>query len=80
MPVAHHFCGGAHLILPVVAALLSILRAQPGWSERGGGPGSGMGCATFFPMLLQMQTGCWCYLAEQWPGLLQLQWQMAGWR
>ena len=57
MPVAHHFCGGAHLILPIVAALLSILRAQPGWSERGGGSGSGMGCATFFPMLLQMQTG-----------------------
>ena len=57
MLVAHHFGGGAHLILPIVAALLSILRAQPGWSERGGGSGSGIGCATFFPMLLQMQTG-----------------------
>ena len=57
MPVAHHFCSGAHLILPIVAALLSILRAQPGWSERGGRSGSGIACATFFPMLLQMQTG-----------------------
>lgn len=56
MPVAHHFGSSAHLILPIVAALLSILRAQPGWSERGGGSGSGMGCATFLPMLLKIQS------------------------